>query len=177
MAKSWKELKRELEEATRKIMTTCPDEIKKFYYGTITHSEAGKYNLNQYFGHFVEAYDFYSTYSIFILGSLLGLAMDPDFELKHVKKMFCDMSARGVATFVEYGGQKTLAKYLDEMLTALDTVQTKEEFVELLKAFKAYVTRCYAWFDFYIPWGLGPAGFQRRSPEYLKEMIRLSQTS
>ena len=177
MAKSWQELKKELEEATRKIMTTCPDEIKRFYYGTITYSEAGKYNLNQYFGHFVEAYDFYSTYSIFILASVLSLATDPEFELKHVKKMFSDMSAGGVATFLEHGGQKTLAKYLDEMLTALDTVQTKEEFVQLVKAFKAYVTRCYTWIHWYFPWGLGPPSFQRRSPEYLKEMIRLSQTS
>ncbi len=176
MAKSGKELKGELEEATRKIMATCPDEIKRFYYGTITHSEAGKYALNQYFGHFVEVYDFYSAYGLFVLGEILAIAMSPEFEVKHAKKMFCDMSVRAKGIFVDYGGQKTLAKYIDEMVEVLDTVQTKEEFIELLKAFKAYVIRCYAWIHWYFPWGLGPPCFQRRSPEYLKEMIRLSET-
>ena len=177
MAKSWQELKRELEEETRKLMATPPDEIKRFHYGIITHSEAGKYNLNQYFGHFVEAYDLFSTFTVFLPPWIRYLATDPDFELKHVKKMFCDAIAGSAGMFAEYGASKTVVKYANEMVEALDSVQTKEEFIELLEMFNLYVGRLYAWIHWYFPWGLGPVGFQRRSLEDLKEMIRLSETS
>jgi len=177
MAKSWKEFKRELEQATRKIMVTCPDEIKRFHYGIITHSEAGKYALNQYFGHMEHAYNFYVAYVDYVFPSLLNLAMDPDFELKHVKKWFRDTLLGNAAMFAEYGGQESLAHYTGEMTKALDTVQTKEEFVELIKAFNAYLARLYDWFYWYFPWGVGPPLFQRVSPEDIKEIKRLSRIS
>ena len=174
MAKSWQELKKELEEATRKIMVTCPDEIKRFHYGIITHSDAGKHAINQYFGHMEHTYDWYVGRVDHIYPSILRLATDPDFELKHIKKMFC---AAAPASFGEYAGQKSVANDAKEMVGALDTVQTKEEFVELMKAFQAYVGRLYAWFHWYFPWGVGPSLFQRVSPEDIKEIKRLSQIS
>ena len=39
MAVSWQELKQELEAETKKIFTTCPDEIKRFHY-LVNHSVA-----------------------------------------------------------------------------------------------------------------------------------------
>ena len=176
MAKSWQELKKELEEATRKIMVTCPDEIKRFHYGIITHSDAGKHAINQYFGHMEHTYDWYVGYAEHIHPSILRLAADPDFELKHVKKMLA-AALGNVDFFAAYGGQKSVANYANEVVGAFDTVQTKEEFVELLKAFQLYVSRLYAWFHWYFPWGLGPSLFQRVSPEDIKEIKRLSQIS
>lgn len=176
MAKSWQELKKELEEETKKIFLACPDEIKRFHYGIITHSDAGKYALDQYFGHWVHAYAGYYYYSGDILDSLRRMARDPDFDLKQVKKAFSAISLSGPLFLAEYGGQKLLGKYVQEMVGMFDTLQTKEEFIELLDIFQAYVSRLYWWFHWYFPWGVGPALCHRLSPEDIKEIVRLSQT-
>ena len=176
MAREWQELKKELEEETRKIFLTCPDEIKRFHYGIISHSEAGKYSLDQYFGHWVHAYARYYYYSGETLDSIRRMAADPDFDLTQVKKAFSTSSL--VWTFMaEYAGQKLMAKYVQQMLDALDTLQNKDEFIELLDAFQAYTSRLYWWFHWYFPWGIGPSLCHRLSPEDIREIVRLSQTS
>jgi hypothetical protein len=76
----------------------------------------------------------------------------------------------------EYGGQKTLGKYVEEMVGVSDTLQTKEEFIELLGVFQAFSSRLYWWFHWYFPWGVGPALCHRLSPEDIKEMVGLSGT-
>jgi len=176
LAKAWQEVKNELEEETDKIFLTCPDEIKRFHYGIITHSDAGKYSFNQYFGHWVHAYDAYMGFQSSV-ATLLQLARDPDSDLKHLKKLFHIMFAGMAPMFAEYAGQKLVAKYIMETADALDTVQTKEEFVELIEAFGTFVTRLYWWFHWYFPWGVGASLCQRLSPEDIKEMVRLSQTT
>jgi hypothetical protein len=92
--------------------------------------------------------------------------------------MFCDISCpNGHPTLlVEYGGQKSLGEYTDRTIAVLDSVKTKEEFLELLNAFQAYVTRLYWWFHWYFPWGIGPAVCRRLTPEDVKEIVRLSKT-
>ena len=115
MNKSWKELKAELERETRKMGATCPDEIKRFHYGLITHSEAGKYTLNNYFGHWTHAYGTCFIYSCDIIPSIGRLAADPDFGLKQAKQLFSDISQSGNVFILAgsgFGGQKGLAKYI-----------------------------------------------------------------
>ncbi len=176
MAKSWQELKKELEEETKKIFLTCPDEIKRYYYGIITHSDAGKYAFDQYFGHWVHGYAGYYGYTGQI-GNIIGLAMDPDFNLAQIKKIFEATIMGGSAPMAEYGGQKLQGKYSAEVVEVWDSVPTREELVELLKAFHAFFSRLYWWFHWYFPWGIGASLCHRRSPEDIKEMARLSQTT
>lgn len=175
MARSWQQLKQEIEEETRRIFLTCPDEIKRFHYGIITHSDAGKYSYDQYFGHWVHAYCAYSQH-VSSVGYIISLAMDPDFNLAQIKKMFETIIGTG-AFFAEYGGAKLLAKYSAAMIEAWDTLETREEAIELLNAFQEFVSRLYWWFHWYFPWGVGPGLFPRLLPEDIKEIVRLSQTS
>lgn len=174
MAKSWQELKKQLEEETEKISDTCPDEIKRFHYGIITHSDAGKYSLNQYFGHWVHLYAYYSMYCSSTLAIIMRLANNPDFELNHLKELF--IQSVPVGPFAAYGGQATMDKYGNEMLKALDTVQKKEEFIELLDAWQVFISRLYWWIHWYFPWGVGPALCRRLSEEDIREIERLSAT-
>lgn len=174
MAKPWQELKKELDEETDKIFLNCPDEIKRFHYGIMIHSDAGKYSYNQYFGHWTHAYDAYMGYNASV-GYLRQAARDPDFNLKHLKKLFHIMFVEMAPFFAEYGGQKLVAKYIMETADALDTVNTKEEFVELLEVFGVFVNRLYWWFHWYFPWGVGASLCHRLSIEDIKEMVRLSQ--
>ena len=177
MAKSWQDLQAELEAETKRIFTTCPDEIKKFHYGIMTHSDAGKYALNQYFGHWVHAYARYMFYSGEELENIRKLALYPDSSLSVAKKMFCDVSKpRNIHhMLVVYGGQKSLGKYVDEMIGVLPSVRPKKDFLELLETFQGYVSRLYWWFHWYFPWGVGPAICPRLGPDDIKEIVRLSQ--
>jgi len=174
MAKAWQDLKAELEEEIQRLFTTCPDEIKRFHYGIITHSDAGKYSLNQYFGHWVHLYAFYMSYSDQVLGSLMHFANDPHFDLEQMCILFRQFAPP--RAIMEYGGQNTMANYVDEVVATLDTLKTKEEFIQLLKAWMAFVSRLYWWLHWYFPWGVGPGLFPRLSPEDIKEIVRLSQT-
>ena len=175
MAVSWQELKQELEEQTKEIFLTCPDEIKRYHYGIITHSEAGKYAKQQYFGHWVHGYGEYYVYTTTILGTLMRWTKEPDFSLSSLKRAFIDRSV-GAFGMGEYGGQKSLSKYATKMVEAFDTLQTKDELLELLKAYAAYAGRLYWWFHWYFPWGIGPTLCHRLSPEDIKEIARLGQT-
>jgi len=172
MASTWQELKKELEEETNKLFESCPDEIKRFHYGIITHSEAGKYNHNQYFGHMVHTYGYYGIYSLNMPDFIKQLGSDPHFDLEHVKKMF--MTIYASAPFLaKYAGQQLLGKYAEEMKKIVPSIEKKEDFFELLSAFQAFMSRLYWWFHWYFPWGIGAAACQRMTPEDITEMQRL----
>lgn len=176
MVKTWQALKKELEEETDKIFLTCPDEIKRFHYGIITHSDAGKYSLEQYFGHWVHAYSGYYGY-VGTIGNIIRLAMDTSFDLAQIKKVFDAMIMSSTGVFAEYGGQKLQEKYSKKLFEVWDTVQKREELIDLLNAYQAFMSRLYWWFHWYFPWGVGPAICHRLSPEDIKEIVRLSQRS
>ena len=176
MAKAWQEVKKALEEETDRIFLSCPDEIKRFHYGIITHSDAGKYSINQYFGHWVHAYDAYMGFQGSV-ATLLKLVGDPDFDLKHLKKLFNIEFTEIAPMFADYAGQKLVVKYIKETADALDTVRTKEEFGKLIEPFGTFVTRLYWWFHWYFPWGIGASLCQRLSAEDIKEIARLGLTS
>ena len=178
MNQECEQLKTELENEIKKIATICPDEIKKFHYGLITHSQAGKYALNQYFGHWVHSYCVYFIYLMDIFPYISKLAADPNFNLEQVKQVVRDIAqTEDLFLLVEFSGQKTLGVYVNKLVNTLDFIKTKEEFQEVLDAFRAYFSRRYCWFHYYFPWGIGPGAFQRIEPDDVKEMMRLSQIS
>ncbi len=180
MAKQWEELRDELVRETDRVFTVCPDEIKRFRYGLITHSDAGKHALNQYFGHWVHNYAAYMIYSSDTLDAVRRLARSPAFDLKQLTELVQEISMprageNNFSLLIKYGGQKSLGTYVEKVLAALPSLQTKQEFLDLLGAFQAYVSRLYWWFHWYFPWGIGPVLCPRRSAEDVKEMVRLSQ--
>ena len=128
MAKEWQKVKRELTKATEDIFITCPDEIKRFNYGIMTHSDAGKNALNQYFGHWVHGYAGYMIYSSDTIDAIRQLARRPTFSLVQAKEMFAYMTKPPdreytIAMIVKYAGQVSLGKYVDKTLAAMDSVR------------------------------------------------------
>jgi hypothetical protein len=175
MSESWKEVRDALQQETRRIALSCPDEIKRFHYGIITHSDAGKRSYNQYLGHYVHLYAWYMVYGGNILGLIGELAHDSRYSLDHVKDVFLRTVPGREMT--GYSGQTPMADWSERIVAALPTVQTKEEFAELLAAWAAYVGRRYWWIHWYFPWGAGAAICRRLSREDIKEMIRLVETT
>jgi len=175
MEPAWQELKKELEDETQKLFEACPDEIKRFHYGIMTHSEAGKYSHNQYFGHMVHTYGYYGPYSLDMPRIIKTLGMDQEFSLEHLKKMYLEIYATA-PFFAKYSGQKTVGKYVEKMKEVLPSVETKEDFFAVLDAFQALMSRLYWWFHWYFPWGIGAVVCQRISPEDIQEMQRLCES-
>ena len=169
MSVPWQEVKAQLEKETDRLSLECPDEIKRFHYGLITHSDAGKYSYDQYLGHFVHLYGFYFTTSDRILPTIGRLAEDPRYSLEVLK----DLLRQFTPTEMSYAGQMGLEQMAKRLLATLDGIETREQFVELLKAWNAYFSRRYWWLHWYFPWGAGPAVCRRVSPDDVREMARL----
>jgi hypothetical protein len=169
---NWKEVKKDIEEETKRIFLTCPDEIKRFHYGIITHSDAGKHSFNQYFGHWVHAYAGYYYYSDAI-GCIIRMAADPEVDIKMVKKTHGNIIMSTSPIFGQYAGQMIQAKYSTLVYEAIDTCDNKDELIELLTSYLTLISRLYWWFHWYFPWGAGPSIAPRMTKEDLKEINRL----
>jgi hypothetical protein len=165
----WQETVKQLEAETQKLALECPNEIKRFHYGLITHSDAGKYSYNQYLGHFVHLYGLYFALSDFILPMIVRFAGDPVYSLDALK----DLLRKFTITDLSYGGQNQWGEMAKKVQAAINDVSNREHFTELAKAYHAYVNRRYWWIHWYFPWGAGPAICPRVSAEDVKEMARL----
>jgi hypothetical protein len=77
----------------------------------------------------------------------------------------------------EYGGQKLQWKYTEAVINIWDTIESREELFGLLNAYWVYMSRLYWWFHWYFPWGVGASLCHRLSPDDVKEIERLSQTT
>jgi len=172
MSQPWQELQAELAAETQRLFKVCPDEIKRFHYGLITHSDAGKYALNQFFGHQVHAYAGYYGY-LAQIGGIIALAHDPEMSLGSAKKVFQAIIMSSSPIFAEYGGQHIQGKYSLKLEAAWDSCQQREDLIGLLEAYSALISRLYWWFHWYFPWGAGPIISRRVSAVDVKEMQRL----
>ena len=171
MVRTWQSVITDLEQATEALFRECPDEIKRFHYGIITHSDAGKHSLNQYFGHWVHLYAFYMGYADLVLPTIRGFAADPDFDLSHAKTVFLRFVPSG--PMLQYGGQETLAKHAASVCEVMDQITTREDFMALFDAWMPFVSRLYWWLHWYFPWGIGPALFPRLTEHDVDEINRL----
>jgi hypothetical protein len=78
---------------------------------------------------------------------------------------------------MSYGGQKTLEDMSVRLVSCLDSLGSKHDFAELLRAWAAYVNQLYYWCHWYFPWIAGPSVCPRISREDVKEMQRLLETA
>jgi hypothetical protein len=171
MAKTWQSVIAEIEQETQALFHECPDEIKRFHYGVITHSDAGKHAMNQYFGHWVHLYAFYMGYADLVLPIIRGFAEDPNFDLAHAKRVFLGFVPTG--PMLQYAGQETLAKHAEPVREIMDQLTAREDFLALFEAWMTFVNRLYWWLHWYFPWGIGPALFPRLTEHDVDEINRL----
>jgi hypothetical protein len=176
MAGDWKQVVVDLKQKTNDTFLTCPDEILRFRYGIITHSDAGKLSLDQYFGHWVHMYAWYLD-KVYDVNQIIILARDPGFNYRNIKRVFWAIVADGVRFTAIYGGQKLIAAATASVYESMDSVCSAEDMASLLETYHTYLSQLYWWFHWYFPWGIGPVLCHRQSLDDIKEMVRLSGQS
>ena len=75
--------------------------------------------------------------------------------------------------FAEYAGlrkQYYFTKEVDKIMDALD----REQFVQLLSSFRAYIANVNVWVFQYFPWGIGYA-FMRKDKKYYEDALALCE--
>jgi hypothetical protein len=169
MSDSYEKLKQEIEAETENIRLKEPDELKKIRFGLI---ESGAGSYGQYFTawdfvhHEVRAFGCTSLYGILKAADMPGFTLD---HLKALLRIYAPISAE----FIGYCGLSTIWDFTKRTLDLLDSLESKEEFVDLVAALTRYVNQVMAWSHHYFPWGIGVL-FPKRTEEDVKEMLRLT---
>jgi hypothetical protein len=143
----WKEVKEVIDKERKRIWFKAPDEIHKVMQG-YTRGPHG-----QYF-----------TTLVFLLGMVKDLgaeetqkvlfkADDKRYTLDMLKDLVVDWSV--LMWFIKYCGLETPWMLYKDVLNSFDTITTKEEFKELMIAFKHYLGKYHLWYQHYFPWNVG----------------------
>jgi Cucumopine synthase C-terminal helical bundle domain len=167
---NWREVKDEIEKENESILLTPPEEVIKIFKFNIIESGAGSYGQAFTAMVFTEGdcryLAFYGANNIVALCDDEAVNLD---ALKAMARMFMPLSAE----FLGYCGLKKVWIFVQHLMDALDTVQTKEEMKELVTAITLYCGTLNSWIQHYFPWNVGTF-FPQRQGEDIREMARLA---
>ncbi|TVR01608.1 MAG: hypothetical protein EA403_10185 [Spirochaetaceae bacterium] len=96
------------------------------------------------------------------------------FSLDQLKDMMRNWT-RQAAEFAGYVGFKRLWGFVQQVVKSLESVESKDQIVELANALWTYANNLNAWIYHYMPWGIG-ALIPRRDADYFREALRVAET-
>jgi len=161
----WKRVRDKIGGETEKILYTPPDEVLKIFRYGIIDSQAGSYG--QYFTTMVFAEGDCRALAFYNANNLLIVAEEKSFTLDHLKIMARLYLPLG-SEFLGYCGLQKIWEFTQEVLGALDSVKSKEDYKELINALNTYVAVVHGWIHHYFPWNIGELFPQRKKAEILK---------
>ena len=166
---NWGEVKNKIDKEAEKIIFSPPDEVLKIFKYQIIDSGAGSYD--QAFTTMVFCEGDCRAFAYYSCNQLVVIADEPSFTLDHLRylaRLFLPIGPE----FQGYCGLKKTWELVQDVLGALDTVKTKEEFKELLNSLNFYVAVVHGWVHHYFPWNIGEI-FPQRKTEDIKKMTEL----
>jgi len=166
----WREVRDKIDKETEAIQYTPPEEVLKIFHYGIIESEAGSYG--QYFTTMVFTEGDCRALAFYNANNLLLVAEEESFTLEHLKVMARLYLPIG-SEFLGYCGLKKVWEFAQDVLGALDTLKTKDEYKELLNAFNTYVAVLHGWIHHYFPWKLGELFPHKKR----KEILRMAELS
>jgi hypothetical protein len=144
----------ELDAETQRIWTTEPREVRAMRLGVFT-SGAGSYA--QYFSNMVFVNGDMRALSSWITpGVVMNAIGDETFSLEQCKSVFRWVNLINV-DFLAYCGFTRFGTFVHQVIERFELIETKDELLELVKAWYAYANRMYLWVHQAFPWGLGAA--------------------
>lgn len=170
MGKNWKQVKESIEREIEKVWIEEPDEIKKLRFG-IVPTKAGTYG--QYFTTLIWGSAEVRCLGYISLYNLIRASEGEAFTLEQCKKL-ARLFIPTTSNFLGYCALPTVGRLADDLLESLETLQTKDNYRELMMAFWTYVNRMQMWVHHIFPWGLA-LNFPQRTFEEIKEMSKLAK--
>ena len=167
--KTFNQLKAEIEEQTAASMLEPDRDVQDVFRYSISKAGAGYPQDNQIFTTwFYGAPDcgYVTDWCYF----LVELARDEAYSLKELCKMAWFWFVQP-SHFGEYCGLYKQYYFTKEIEQILDNL-SREEFVELLSAFRAYIATINVWVFQYFPWGVGYA-FMRKDSIHFEQALSL----
>ena len=185
MTKDWRSVKEEIEKEIDRIWWNEPEEVTMSKLG-IYPGGAGV--GNQFFGNlFFQVADTQAMGWWTVEPTMKQVMEDPEFSLEQCKKVWRYSTVHMVKLFGESDPPKTPAPWMNcgtlyrfciDMLDSMNTIETKEEFGELLWSWFNYVNRLNGWYALVFPWHLGQmfpmlkAEDVRRAAAFLELSVR-----
>ena len=148
-----------------------PDEFRKVRLGMI---EGGAGTGNQSFSVLVHLETFLMMDGAHILFRILQLTRDASMTLSQIKNMtrvFLSTTFDHFAFLADLG-LPTLRRVGDAYFRALDTIKSKDEYVELTGSLLVFVVRMRCWLHLIFPWHLGKH-FPHRAPDAIEGLPKL----
>jgi hypothetical protein len=167
----WKAVRDKINGETDKIQYTPPEEVLKIFHYGIIDSEAGSYG--QYFTTMIFAEGDCRALAFYNANNLLIVAEEESFSLEHLKIMARLYLPLG-SEFLGYCGLKKIWEFTQDVLGALDSLKTKEDYKELINSLNTYVAVVHGWIHHYFPWNIGELFPQKKKSDILK-MAELSK--
>ena len=181
MAKHWRAVKNEIEEEIDRIWWEEPEEVTMSRLG-IFPSGAG--TDGQVLGNLLFLVSDTQAMGWWTIEPAIRSAIaDPVFTLEHCKRMWKYLTVHMAKLLGNTAPPQCPAPWLNlpkltelcnDLVDSLDTVETKEEFGDLIWSWENYVNRLNKWFSLVFPWHLG-LDLPRRGRKAIDEMDRLSR--
>jgi hypothetical protein len=158
----WRETKAEIERQIDRVWLSEPEEVQKIRWGII---DSGAGSGGQSFSVLVHLEAYLMLVGADVMFRFLKVSQYPDMELPTLVRMTREFltGTFNVFEFMTDLGLTNMHELGQAYADSLDSVKTKEEYVEITGAMMTYVIRMHRWIHFIFPWNLGVA-FPHRKP-------------
>ena len=171
--RNWKETKAEIEQQIDRIWIKEPEEIQKIRWGVI---DSGAGSGSQSFSVLVHLEAYLMLTGADIMYRFLKVSQYPETTLEGVVKMSREFVVGTFNTFefLEDLGLTGMHALGQRWADSLDTLSSKDEYVELTGAMMTYVIRMHRWIHYIFPWNLGVA-FPHRTPSEITSISQIAK--
>lgn len=171
---TWKDAKVAIEHQIDRVWSQEPDEIQKIRWGVI---DSGAGSGQQSFSVLVHLEAYLMLVGADVMYRFLKVAQYEDVEVPTLVRMTREFltGTFNAFEFLTDLGLTNMHEIGQAYSDSLDTVKTKEEYVEVTGAMMTYVIRMHRWIHFIFPWYLG-VSFPHRKPAEVIGLARLLET-
>ncbi|KNG90865.1 hypothetical protein ANOM_000946 [Aspergillus nomiae NRRL 13137] len=167
----WRATKKLIEKEIDRIWLDEPEEIQKIRWGVI---DSGAGTGEQYFTVLVHLEAFLMVLGGDLMGRFLKIAQDDDVRLTTLNRITKEFLVERFDLFEFMGdlGLPSMLKIGGMFATALDTLESKQDYIQLMGTMLTYTNRLHRWSYFIFPWHLG-VEFPHRKPREILSIADL----
>lgn len=169
MIESWRDAKKFIDSKVDEIWLDEPEDIKLVKWGII---RGGAGTGKQYFTCLV----LMETYTLMLgqrlLYSFMLMAKKKELDLNTIKiitRAAIDESFHPTLFLADLG-LRDMHTVGESYLSALDYLESKEDYIELTGSFFTFCSRMHRWVHYIFPWNIGLGAFPQRETKEIKEI-------